>query len=522
MEASPGSSARSPASDEARVDVRRYLGAIQRSSRMILLIVVVLTGVVLAASLSLPKSYRATATIVLNVSSGILDQPDSETTQRRLATIEVLLTGRETLDGVAEELGDPPGTDYAVQSQVDPAANLVYISASDGDPERAAAIANSAAGVFLDVQRELQQVQLRQAEARLEQALRSVENDPTATDQANAIRDQLNQIGVQRSLAGSDLQLAESAEVPTAPASPRPLRNGVLAFFAALFIGVLLALARDQLRPRISSPRELSRMIGVPVLAGVPYLRRRLTRTRGLVSAVEHEAYQSVTAAVQIQCPPDRQQAILVTSAVHAEGKTTVSARLGRALADAGHDTLLISADLRWPGLHSVFDLPLAPGLADVLGLVERAGINRQLLPATVHTVAVTGGGRAGAGRLDVLTSGRKPPDPARLLASDAMRELREHIRALDYSYVIVDAPPMLGLADVQPLMRLVDRTLLVARLDRITVEHVVDTQELLGRLAAVPLGMVVIGARAEVSPYYLGERPEPVVTAVPAAGGDE
>lgn len=335
-----------------------------------------------------------------------------------------------------------------------------------------------------------------------------------------AINDRINDLRVQEASAGSDLQLAEEATPPDSPASPRPLRNAVLAFFASLFLAILFSLGRDQLRPVINSPRDLSRLFGRPVIGAVPYLPRRLSRSRRAISAVEHEAYQNLRSAVQIALPPRRERAhlVLVTSAVHAEGKTTVTSRLGRGLAQAGHRTLLISSDLRWPGLQDQFDLPLVPGLTDALRLIERSGNPDYVVQATIHSIPVEGGGQGSGSNLDVLTSGTKPSDPARMLASEAMRSLVDRATRLDYSYVLLDAPPALGLADVQGLSALTDQAIIVARLDRVTFDQAVEMQELIERFNLDPLGLVVIGAKVDVSPYYLADRPPVIVEPVEAS----
>jgi Mrp family chromosome partitioning ATPase len=110
-------------------------------------------------------------------------------------------------------------------------------------------------------------------------------------------------------------------------------------------------------------------------------------------------------------------------------------------------------------------------------------------------------------GVLDVLPSGRKPSDPTELLADTALDVAFDAIADLDYTYVILDAPPLLGIADTQALARRATSILYVARLDRITLENVVDAREVLDRLDRPSAGMVVIGARSEASPYYLSSR---------------
>jgi Mrp family chromosome partitioning ATPase len=111
-------------------------------------------------------------------------------------------------------------------------------------------------------------------------------------------------------------------------------------------------------------------------------------------------------------------------------------------------------------------------------------------------------------GALDVITSGSKAKDPGRLIAGPAMTAFLDLVRELDYEYVLVDAPPLLGIADSQALARHVDDILLVSRLDRLTLERVDELRDVVDRLYKQPLGIVVIGARGEISPYYMQRRP--------------
>jgi Mrp family chromosome partitioning ATPase len=106
-----------------------------------------------------------------------------------------------------------------------------------------------------------------------------------------------------------------------------------------------------------------------------------------------------------------------------------------------------------------------------------------------------------------VLPSGRKPDDPGELLATSSLDAVFAAIADLEYPYVLIDAPPLLGIADTQALARQANAVLYVARLDRITLDNVVDAQEVLDRLGRPQVGMVVIGTRSEVSPYYVSSR---------------
>jgi non-specific protein-tyrosine kinase len=278
----------------------------------------------------------------------------------------------------------------------------------------------------------------------------------------------------------------------------------VLAFFAAIFIGVLVALARDQLVPRVGGPRDLTRITDRPVIVGIPFVRgRRSRRGRrpGLLSAPEHEAYQTLQASIRFELPADGTQIMLITSAVEGEGKTTVTANLGRALARAGRKTLVVGADLRRPRIHELFDAPESPGLAEILTALEAGG---EAVPRALNAARNLLQAQASVkGNLHVLPGGRKPQDPARLLLSPALGMFLEEVRLMGYDYVLLDGTPLLGLADAQALAQRVDEVLVVSRLDRLTVEDAVDLRDLLDRLDVTPLGHAVVGARRGVAYSY-------------------
>src|SRR5437764_1061411 len=161
---------------EDPIEVGRYLEALRRSRWLILTIVVVITGGVLAFSVTLPKTYQATASIVV----------DNASLRARAAT------------------------------------------------------------------------------------------EPTVAAQMSSLQARAAELEAASASAGSQLQLIQRPDVPSTPSSPRPLRNGVIALFASIFIGILVALAREQLTPRVTSQREISHLLGLTVLSGIPYVRRRV------------------------------------------------------------------------------------------------------------------------------------------------------------------------------------------------------------------------------------------------------
>lgn len=491
---------------EEPIEVRRHLDALRRGLPLVIAIVVVLAVSVYAVSSALPKRYKATASIVQRTGAVVDQTGNVESITRDLNTINALVTTDNVLESAAgkvrgetlDELRDN------VSSSVDPNANLIYVTAKDGDPTQAASIANAVATTFVSEQAAITRRQYEQARVELQNELDRLQASGRAPNQEQAIRDRISQLAVSIATAGIELAVAQPADVPEAPDTPRPLRNTALGIVLGLFLGVLVALGRDQLVPRVSGSRELSRLLELPVLVTIPYVPHR-GRRRQLLSGIEYETYQTLATSVRFSLPPaEGPHVVLVTSALHAEGKSTVTMRLGRALAQAGNRTLLVSADMRWPTLHELVDVPIEPGLAELLQTVAdspeenvRGRVAEHIRPSPHQR----------RGNLDTLPSGRKPPDPTNLLADVGLDLVFDALVELEYAYIIIDAPPLLGIADTRVLARRATSLLYVARLDRITLENVVDAADVLDRMDRPRLGMVVIGVRSEASPYYVSSR---------------
>jgi capsular exopolysaccharide synthesis family protein len=491
------------------VEVGRYLDAFRRSKWLIALIVASLTAAVLVISLLLPKTYRATAKLAVQQSPQSFSSSDAESTQRNLATVRVLLTTREQLRAAAKSGRGLQGETVKslrdkVHASVDQDANVIDVVATDDTALGAAAIANAVARTFLRRERRAERQRLARTRGLLRKELADLQASVTPLNQAEvageiaSVRERLTELDVSAATGGSSLVLAEAAEPPDSPSSPRPVRNALFAFFASLFIAALVVLARAQLRPRVSGSRELSRLLDLPVMVEVPYVRRRFGHSPNTLSAVEYEAYQTLQASLRMQLPPDGQRTVLVTSALHGEGKTEVTAALGLVLAQAGQRTWLVSADMRWPRLHELFDVAQTPGLAEVLAGGRQGGSAvSELVGARKKS------SRENGGRLHVLASGQRPPDPAQLLAGDALDGFFDGIRESEYDYVLLDGPPLLGLVDSQVLAQRVDGVIVVCRPDRLTSENAIDMRELLQRLRAPALGLVIIRGRGSPVSYF-------------------
>ncbi len=308
-----------------------------------------------------------------------------------------------------------------------------------------------------------------------------------ATGLANALQQQISGVVAQEAGAGSDLQLLAPAAVPRSPSSPQPTRNAFFAFVAVLFIGVLAVGARELVTPTVSGGRELSALMGMPILARVPRVANGQPVRRTTTDTAEAEAYRFLSKSLELSGWPNRPCLVAVTSAVRGEGKTTVVSRLGEAFAETGSRTLLVSADLRWPALDGVFGLPSREGLSGVLSS-PNGNRGATIEPSHIERVGEN---------LYVLPSGPPPAERAAVLTNDVVRSLFDRLRRLNFAYVLFDLPPLLAVAETQLFVRYADAVMLVSMVGRANAEQLSQTRELLDRLPARPAGIVVLGVRA-------------------------
>jgi Mrp family chromosome partitioning ATPase len=472
---------------EQPVDVRRYVNALRRSWLLIVATVATLTAVVLVLSLALPKTYSARATILLDENPGITAAADAE---RQLATIQTLLTTRDVLARAARRLpGETADTlGPKVHASVDPNANIVRISASAGSPRAAARIANAVAKAFLTRQQSLELRRLEAARARLVNALARLRGTPAAKPEIALIRERISEIGVSEASAGSDLQLADAARPPTAADSPQPFRNAIFAFAAGIFIAVLAALGRARLAPRVAGSRELERLSGRPILSVLPQPRRH--GSSSAADTATREAFQSLAAVVDAHLPSRQQQIVLVTSIVTDAAAPSVTAGLARALAQAGETTLVVDADLRRPALEQLLGMEPAPGLSEILAAAHRG--DAEAASGMIADPPASASARRAGGSLAVLGAGEGTHSS--FVSADALEVFFDELRRSAFTYVVIQAPPVLRAAESQLWVSRVDAVVVVSHPEELVPGQVVEAHERLTRAGAQVLGHVAVG----------------------------
>jgi capsular exopolysaccharide synthesis family protein len=271
----------------------------------------------------------------------------------------------------------------------------------------------------------------------------------------------LKEVGVAGGVDSNNISVVDKAEVPNHPFKPNLKINSLIAAFLGLFGGIGLAFLFEHLDDTIKQPEDIERLLGIATLGVIPLIRpssKEQTRDRrgGIanlaLTALEDprsafaEAYRSVRTALQFSTADGAPKVLMLTSTSAGEGKSTSALSLAIHFAQAGKRILLIDADLRNPSLHRTLDADNSLGLTNVL-----AG-DAEAYMVTLPTVVAN---------LFLMPTGPWPPNPAELLSGAKMLALI-NLATEKFDHVIIDGPPVLGLADALVLGNLAEATILV------------------------------------------------------------
>ena len=258
---------------------------------------------------------------------------------------------------------------------------------------------------------------------------------------------QYKDVGVAGAVGTNNIAIIDRADRPGAPFSPNIPKNLLIALVIGLFVSVGAVAVWEIIDDTFKTPEEIEEQLGLPVLGIIPTTKGDILAeiTNSPVSPIA-EAYRSFRTALQFSTDHGAPKTILVTSARPGEGKSTTSVALAVNFAQLGMRVLLIDADMRNPSAHKILNRDNSVGLANYL-----AGVT--LAPEAFQKTDIPG--------LSFIATGPLPPNPAELLAGPKMVTLIS-TAAEKFDAVIIDAPPILGLADAPLLSSLAAGTLFV------------------------------------------------------------
>lgn len=501
-----------------------YLGILWRRRILLIVVTVVMASAALLRALVETPIYESTTDVLIERQGSLsLSQSlnDALFGQQELATQLEILTSLPVASLAASEIGLGL-TDEQVRNRTRArlvgGTRVVRITARDDDPVRAQQLATAIAKSYLEFRRTSALELVLGATGDLADRTRSINDrlavlddilvedpqDPVASQERAILLEQLGQISAQRTtLEATDAfargggQVLRPATAPRRPVEPRPAREGIIGLLAGLSVGALLALMVDRLDDRARSMDDVTRVTGLPVLAALP----RLTMPPGIeLIRSSHgryaEAIRGLLANVRLLRAPGALKVLLITSPGSGDGKSSTALNLAVASALSGTRTLLIDADLRRPVIAELTGLGPGPGLAEMLqGSLRLSDVARD----------------PNIPNLRVVTSGKGVDGPVELLTGSGLRDVIAACSA-EAEFVVIDAPPALGLADALPLSVQADATLLVVDARTASRRDLIETVARLQRVGASLVGVAGNAVTGRQDPYYGYEynRPEP------------
>ena len=444
------------------MEIRRFLGLLWARTLIVVAVTAQAAVVVFLISSALPKSYEAEASIVVTAGLGTSASTDDILTAPRVGqTYAGIATTRPVLETLVADLNLPYNVTelqqhLSVDAQFD--SPFITVVARDGDPERAAAIANG-----------------------LATALAKLSKQPPSPG----------------AVAVPLLAVVEPAEVPTDPSSPRVLLNTALAAIAAFAITVALLSVLAYLDDRIRRPSDLE---GIPaaLLGRVRLDEQPAPSGHGLPRGLE--AGEAVFAGLVNHLLPGTGR-VSLTSPTGGRGAGITAAGLAVAAAHLGRSTILVDANLREPYLHTLFETDNGGGLATLLG---GAG-------STVHDelrrTSVTG--------LRLLPAGPVLGDPEDLFTGRRTAEVLGGL-AEEADLVVIATPPMGTTSDATIIAAMVDSTIMVVNQGTTTRGQLQAAIAGLRSVGGRILGLVLMlppSGRAEASAAGAAARERPVPT---------
>lgn len=242
------------------------------------------------------------------------------------------------------------------------------------------------------------------------------------------------EIGVAGGLSTNNVSVVDPARAPGGPSKPQPIKNLIAAAFIGLLLGLGVSFLLEALDETVRAPQDVESQLGLPLLGTIPKLEKGVSPAEAAMNIRSSfsEAYYSTRTALQFSTDSGVPKSILVVSARPSEGKTTSAVNLAHSLARLGARVLLVDADLRNPSVHRVLMAQNSTGLSNYLS----GGMSIDQLAQVVDIP-----------NLLVLTSGPLPPSPAELLSSARLTELLQEAM-LAFDHVVIDGPPVMGLAD--------------------------------------------------------------------------
>jgi capsular exopolysaccharide synthesis family protein len=340
---------------------------------------------------------------------------------------------------------------------------------------------NTLKGAMLDEQRSSIQYSIHQRDV------------DTNRELYEALLQRYKEIGV-AGVQSSNVAVVDRAKLPEIPSSPNLPLNLMLGMVCGMALAGGYVFAREQLDQSLRDPSMAFEVLGLPLLGAIP--NKTVDELAGEIADPKSdvsEAYLAAASNLSFLTTSGAPGSMLITSSRASEGKSTTARALATSLTRIGKRVLLIDADMRKPSQHKFFGVDNGQGLSHLLsGHIEPSAIGGLLR-------------ETGTDRLMLLTAGPVPPDPGVLLNNGRLPNFVNLLKG-QFDHVIIDAPPVLGLADAPLLATVADGVIYVIEMGGVHMRVIRASLRRLQFSGARLFGAIVSKVVVNSSSYGYGE----------------
>ncbi|MFH1093662.1 MAG: polysaccharide biosynthesis tyrosine autokinase [Candidatus Omnitrophota bacterium] len=301
------------------------------------------------------------------------------------------------------------------------------------------------------------------------------------------------EIDLSGDLKVNNLSIIDRAVVPDKPAKPNIMLNIMLALIVGSVGGIGLGFFIDYLDTTVKTPEDIKEALKAYFLGAIPEMEEKdgLKRDK-LVFYEPHsiiaEIYRVVrTEICQLIADREDVKAILITSAEPQAGKTITASNLALTLAQRQSRVVLVDCDLRKPQMDKIYKLDKEPGVAEYL--LGTIGLDSIIKDTEVEN-------------LKCVTSGKLPRNPAEIISIERMETLISELKSR-FDFVIIDSPPVISVTDAVILANMADAFICIVRSGKALVKIALRVKEMLSRVKARDLGMILNRIKAHHGNYY-------------------
>jgi Mrp family chromosome partitioning ATPase len=460
-------------------------------------VALIVPALVVAWSVTRDDEYNAYAEVLVSratpasLLTGAEDPLAYAEEDRLTATQAAIANNPEVTDDAVRRAGvdDLTGNELLDTGSVSPerSTDVLVFSVNESSKERAQLLANGWAHAFSEYRAELDSGAILSARQSVERRLRDLQARGLGdTSLAQSLDQKAEDLATLRLLQTTSAQVVREARTAE-KTGPTPVRHGLMAAAAGLFLALLVVFARDALDTRVRRVDDVTELLGVRLLGRMPSFRfaKRAPVYRDDANDALSEGLRTVRGNLTSALGDLDQPAVLFTSAKRRAGKSTLVAGLAVAAARTGLDVVVLDLDLRAPAQERLLGVENAEhGLPDVLsGNVNLA-----------DALAVVPGTTDHGGSVRLLCPGGRAAAPADVLNHRRFREAVFAPARGAGDVVLIDAAALLTASDAVALTGWVDTAVIVARLNQVKRDDLAELRATLANSSTPIAGVVVTG----------------------------